>query len=369
VARRVAGDVNVLITHLHLDYPAGSETYTYTLTQGLVATGHRVTVLSPILGEVAEQIRGLGADVVDELGKVRGHPDVLHCQHNVMALASRAWFRGAPLVFHSHGTVPLPEQPPSVDLNVQRYVAVSDLVGRHLRSRGVPGELIRVIENPVDVHRFAPRSEIHARPRKALVLSAVVDGGTLSVIDEACRRLGIELELVGADGRREWDVERHIDLADVVFSLGRGAIEAMACGRAVFVYDVHGADGWVTPDSVDEIASCTFSGKRYRRRLTAQELVAELERYDPAMGPANRRIAVERYGLEQHLPRILETYRDAAEAFTPRSLDLPAQEVEVALMALRARTAEKEAVVARLRRHLEPQPAAEPSGAAEGREE
>jgi glycosyltransferase involved in cell wall biosynthesis len=340
--------MNVLLTHLHLDYPGGSETYTHALVQGLLGAGHRVTVLSPILGDVARRVRGLGAETVDELRKVPGHPDVLHCQHNVMALAARAWFRGAPLVYHSHGTVPLPEQPPSLDLNIQRYVAVSELVRRHLAGRGVPAGVIRVVENPVDVRRFAPMSELGARPRRALVLSSVIDRATLGVIEEACARSGIALDVVGLDRGRVWDVEGHMGRADIVFSLGRGAIEAMACGRAVFVYDVHGADGWVTPDTVDDIASCTFSGKRYRRRLTAEQLVEELDRYDPEMGRANRRIAEDRYSLEQHVPRILAIYREAAVDFSPRALELPAQEVEVALMVLRARLAEKDALIERV---------------------
>lgn len=329
--------MNVLLTHLHLDFPGGSETYTYTVARALLEAGHRPSVVSPIVGEVGERLRSAHVPVVDELQKVRGHPDVLHCQHNVLALAARDWFPGAPLVYHSHSTLVLPEQPPSVDLNVQRYMAVSDMVRRHLESRGVPGSLIRVLENPVDLRRFAPRRPLSPRPRRALVLSAVMDPSTLDVIREACGRLEIELDIVGLDGTRTWDVEGRIAEADVVFSLGRGAIESMASGRAVFVYDRFGADGWVTPDTVDDIASHTFSGKRFRRRLTSAELVAELERYDPGMGPANRRIAEERYDIRGHVDRLLALYTDAIDVFEPRRLSLPAQEVEVALMALRAR--------------------------------
>lgn len=335
--------MNVLITHLHLDYPGGSETYTYTLATGLLEGGHLVTVVSPIMGEVAERIRAEGVPVVDELSKVQGHPDVMHCQHNVMALAAPSWFRGAPLIYHSHGTVPLPEQAPSVDLNVQRFVAVSDLVRRRLEASGVPSGLVRVIENPVDTRRFSPRSQLSPRPRRALILSAVIDRATLSVIEEACRRMGIALQVIGLDGTRTWNVERYIDAADIVFSLGRGAIESMASGRAVFVYDVHGADGWVTAETVDSIASCTFSGKRFALRLTVDELVAEFERYDPAMGRTNRRIAEQRYDVRSNVNRVLQVYQEAAVDFRPRSLDLPAQEVEVALMALRARLAEMDA--------------------------
>jgi hypothetical protein len=90
------------------------------------------------------------------------------------------------------------------------------------------------------------------------------------------------------------------------------------------VYDHFGADGWVTPETVDEIASHTFSGKRYALRLTANDLVTELERYD----------------IRAHVERLLSVYEEAAAAFEPRRLALPAQGVEVALMALRARLPE-----------------------------
>jgi hypothetical protein len=52
--------VNVVITHLHLDYPGGSEAYTYTLVRALVAQVHHVTVLSPIHGLVVEHLLGVG---------------------------------------------------------------------------------------------------------------------------------------------------------------------------------------------------------------------------------------------------------------------------------------------------------------------
>jgi glycosyltransferase involved in cell wall biosynthesis len=354
--------VNVLMTHLHLDYPGGSETSTYTVVAALIRHGHRVTVLTPIRGLMAEHIVGLGARVVDDIRRMDGQPEVLHCQHNVLALLARGWFNGVPLVYQSHGTQPLPEQPPSVDLNVQRYLAVSDLVKRHLQGRGVAIEAIRVLENPIDLGRFAPRSSIADRPRRALILSARMDPRTRGVIEEACRRLGIEVVVCGLEGR-VFAVEDEIDRADIVFSLGRGALEAMACGRAVYVYDVHGADGWVSPETVDDISSHTFSGKRFHRRPGVEELAEDLARYDPAMGRDNRTIAEGRYDIERYLPRLLELYREAAEAFMPRSLVLPVQEVEVAIAALGARSAELSAGISRAR---EPRDAAPRSEACPG---
>ena len=38
-----------------------------------------------------------------------------------------------------------------------------------------------------------------------------------------------------------------INEVDIVFSLGRGVIEAMLCGRIPIVFDHLGGDGMVTP--------------------------------------------------------------------------------------------------------------------------
>lgn len=341
--------MNVLLTHLHLDWPAGSETYTYTLVNGLTSAGHDVTVVTPIACEVARRIRERGVPVLEDLADAAGTPfDVVHAQHNVMALAARAHFPTVPLLFHSHGTVPDPEQPPSVDANIQLYVAVSELVRDHLASLDVSEELIHVLHNPVDTDRFRPGPALHELPRRAAVISGIIDSRTLSVIRSATGRLGIELVVVGRDGDRPWAMEDVLPEFDIVFSLGRGAIEAMACGRAVFVYDVHGADGWVTPETVGEIERCTFSGKRFRRDLSEDELAAELEGYGRWMGPANRGLAEDRYDLGKHVEELVGLYKRAISRFRVRRLELPRRELDAVLRTLRARVGEREA---RLERH------------------
>lgn len=114
-------------------------------------------------------------------------------------------------------------------------------------------------------------------------------------------------------------------------------------GEAVFVYDVDGADGWVTPESVGEIERWTFSGKLYRLRLSEDELVFELARYGGWMGPANRALAEERYELTGHVRELIGLYERAIADFTFRRLDLPRRELDPLLRTLRGRVGEREA--------------------------
>ena len=45
------------------------------------------------------------------------------------------------------------------------------------------------------------------------------------------------------------DVTTAMDDLDIVVGYGRSIVEAMARGKAVHVFDLAGADGWVTPGS------------------------------------------------------------------------------------------------------------------------
>lgn len=338
--------LSVLVTNLHLAELGGTETYTYSLTKALAGLGHRVVVLTAVLGRVADRIRELGVTVTDDVEELAGERfDVIHAQHNALAVIARARFPAVPMVFHCHGVRPEPEQPPSVNLNVQKWVAVSEDVAEHLAAAGVPRRRITVLRNPVDVRRFQPTRPLNPTPQRALVLSNRIDDDSLGVLRSACSKLGIQVDTIGRGGQL-WEVETRINRSDVVFSLSRGALEAMACGRAVFVYDWLGADGWVTPETIDEIERGNFSGRRFRRKLSVQELVEELRRYDPAMGPANRRLAEERYALDRHVEAVLGTYREAIEAFQERPVRLPGFEMEVLARELRERLRGRESALA-----------------------
>jgi len=63
-----------------------------------------------------------------------------------------------------------------------------------------------------------------------------------------------------------WDIEREIRQNELIISLGRGACEALSCGRPVLVLDSRPyqplmADGLITPGNINEFSTCNFSGR------------------------------------------------------------------------------------------------------------
>ena len=107
----------------------------------------------------------------------------------------------------------------------------------------------------------------------------------------ACAELGLELAVRGARTEPSDGPAALMLDADVVVGYGRCIVEAMACGRAAYVWDHMGGDGWVTAASYAALEADGFGGRATGAGVDAARLVADLAAYDPAMGVVNRDIA------------------------------------------------------------------------------
>ncbi len=319
--------MRILVTTHHLFDYAGSETYTLTLAEHLKRSGHEVIVYSCRVGRIASDFEAVGVAVCRGLDEICGERfDVIHAQHNVTAMEVRLAFPNVPLVFQSHGVLPFLEAPPPIDIGVRKYLCVSEEVRDHLRFKlapRVPAEDVVLFRNVVDAVRFAPRAPIGARPARALVLSNKLSLEAEAALREAFARTGIEPLFAGARFLR---VDyRHLPAlmneADIVVSLGRGAMEAMLCGRIPLVFDYAGGDGLVTPGNALEIARCNFSGRYHGLRLDAAGIESEIAKYKAWYGPALRTIAVDEFDAERRVPALVAVYREAIAGGSPPSLD------------------------------------------------
>jgi hypothetical protein len=313
---RGSGPLRVLLTNHHLLDTAGSETFTLTLAKALVERGHKVTVYSKFVEPLAPAFQALGARVVDELSAVRQESfDVAHVHHNVGAFEVRRCFRDLPIVFVSHGVLPFLERPPAADVGIARWLAVSEEVRDRLVAAGVPAGRVELFRNIVDERRFRPVAPPAGRPARALVLSHRIDEATERAIRDGCAAVEVETIFLGVRFAKAdpIDLPALMNAADVVFTLGRGAIEAMLCGRQPFVLDYAGGDGLLEPGNVEESMRCNFSGRRFAKRFDAADVAAELARFSPEAAAALERFARERFGVEGRLPALERTYVRAIE--------------------------------------------------------
>ena len=276
--------LRVLITNNTLNGRAGSELYVRDLALGLLARGHRPVAYSPLLGEIARELRQATVPVIDDLDALAEAPDIIHGHHHLETMTALLRFPGVPAVSYCHGWAPWEEWVPRFP-RIRRYVAVDEVCrDRLLCECGIPSERVRTILNFVDLERFKPRVPLPARPRRALVFDNAADENRiLPVVREACARTGLELDVLGmASGRPTIEPEKVLLDYDIVFAKARSALEAMAVGASVVLCWSGGAGPLVSAADFDRLRAMNFGVRAANRPLEAEGLVQEILKYDAA---------------------------------------------------------------------------------------
>ncbi|HLG91240.1 MAG TPA: hypothetical protein VI336_03740 [Candidatus Saccharimonadales bacterium] len=274
--------LKILLSTYTLDL-SGVPTYTLTLYKELVKRGHKVAVYSPGNGPLAELM-----DARPNFDKLET-PDVILAQANKCAIRMKDRFPKVPMIFINHGVLPALEQPPRIPIDW--YIAVNEQSVNLLIRQYVDPERIDIVRDFVDTERFKPLEPLQAKPR-VLFISNYKKWKTYYTIEAACKNLGLEFRAVGSPYGRSRDIVKDINQADLVISMGRGIIEAMACGRAAISYSELLGDGYLTPRVYMESRARNFGGYECRYAFNVEALAAEINKYSPNSGRVNRDLAL-----------------------------------------------------------------------------
>lgn len=320
--------MKILMTNHALGERAGSESYLETVAAELRRLGHEVVLFSPRCGDMAERLRGQQFEVVDSVAAVPLDVDVIHGQHLDTVGLVRTRLARTPLVFVTHSWA-ISLEDPLAELGAGAFVALNDLTRRrlvaHEATRG--REVVRLTQ-PITVS-FADgeRTPIADRPRRAVAVSRRM----IHVpprLAAACAEAGIEFDWLGGADRQSADAREEMRTADIVFAVGRTALEAMAAGRAVYVIDDTSQGGWVRTDSYRGLEADGFTGFHHAR--PGEELGAALAAYAPGMGQEARALVVQHHAAPHHAADLVHLYLEVADSPSTGSpatgLDLLADE-------------------------------------------
>jgi hypothetical protein len=291
----------------------GSESYLIAVAAELQRLGHVVTVHAVTGGPSEERLEALGVAV--QLGEAppNERPDAVLNQDagRVFALASA--HPGVPQVFVAHSELfdlQLPPQEPGV---VAAVVVMNDRVEGRVRALAAAPPIVR-LRQPIDTERFAARETIRDRPARALALSNYVRGERLALLRSAWEPAGVEVLAAGEEAVPTDEPELLIGDVDIVVGKGRALLEGMSCGRAAYLFDSAGCDGWVTPDSYPTLEADAFAGQATGRAGTPAVLAADLAAYHPGMGTANRDLVIAHHGVRRHTQRLVDLLEGALGA-------------------------------------------------------
>ncbi len=289
----------------------GTETYVHTIAEQLLRLGHQVRVYSTHLGDMAQLSRGVGVDVVSRPEDLEDPDDVVIAQDAATSYEMAGRWPGVPQLYVCHSILYDLQQPPLLRGTVQTVVVMNDRVGNRLRQLDGELDLVR-LRQPIDSEWLAPRGEPGAKPRRALLLGNYLDGPSRELLVDTWTEQGVECVQVGSATRPTLQPQADIAAADIVVGKGRAVLDAMSCGRPVYVYDAYGADGWVTAETYDAIEADGFGGQALAEMVDAQRLREDLATYDPVMGAINRRLILQHHDAREHANRLSELCRDLA---------------------------------------------------------
>jgi hypothetical protein len=303
--------VNLVVGTLELTTISGVGTYVVTVAEQLERMGHGVTILTQEMGEMGAIAEGRGLRVVTEPGELPDC-DAVYAQDAPSAYTLADRYQGVPQAFCVHATEHDRWLVPQLAGMTSATVTLDEQAARFAGSLGHVPEVVR-LRQPVDTRRFSPRGPIGASPGRVLALGNYTSGNRLELISEACSAAGIELVQRGLQGGGfVVSPESEINDSDIVVGRSRVIIEAMACGRAAYIYDDYGGDGWVTPDRYPLLAADGFDGQAEARPIDAGRLREDLEAYRADMGPVNRDLAVSHHSARKHCEALLELFRRLA---------------------------------------------------------
>ncbi len=292
--------MRILLGTHYLAKTGGTESYTFALAMELKRFGHEVEHFAIIRGGVSSMLEEKGVPFMTS-----DHYDLILANHTTVV--EQLWPKGF-IVQTCHGNIAELEQPsPYADA----YVAVSEEVREHLRSKGY--RAAAVIANGIDCNRFCQKKPVS--PTLQTVLSLCQSDVANDFIRRCCQQEGIRFLQSNKFTDNVWSIEELINESDLVVGLGRSAYDAMACGRCVLVYDYREymgeflGDGMLTPESIEHSMLCNCSGRASRRKFDEQTFIAELHKYSPELGAWGRQFALEHLNIEKAVAAYLDIYR------------------------------------------------------------
>lgn len=314
--------MKILITNHHLQEYTGSEVSTFTLSKYLKKSGHDVTVYSKYLDcDFIKQFRILNIPVVSKLDTVGNEEfDIAHVQHNISAYEVRYYFPKLPMVIWIHGVLVFLELPPLINLHVSKFLVNNKEAHNFVHQQGVNTKDIIIFRNIVDPEEFYPITKINRKPRRALIISNKITVEKETLLKRVLDKKRIKYQFIGKRFKivPNSELPKYMNRADIVFTVGLGAMESMLCGRPPILYDYNFApydDGLVTSNNFNFFKEFNFSGRATKNILDETKLNNEIEKYDYKEGELLRKKALALYGANTQIKKIISIYKEAIRSY------------------------------------------------------
>lgn len=320
--------MEIVLGTLEFGAIGGAATYLMTVAGQLQLLGHRVTIFAEETGDLARVAEERGLRVAVGERALPDECDLVYAQDSPSAYVLADRYPGRPQAFcmHAGGSEFTRWVPPQLPGMVSAIVVLHERLAQQAAALSERPEIVR-LRQPVDLTRFAPRAGTSEPARRALLLGNYLATDRRELVLKACEEAGLECVERGRYAERSsLAPEQEINQVDMVIGEGRSIVEAMACGRAAFVYGQLGGEGWITPETYPRLEAINFAGvTQADRQVAPEELVGSLGEYRRSMGIANRELARVHHSASRHAEELVALFERLGPTRPPA--DAPLQEL------------------------------------------
>lgn len=307
--------MRIILATNHLFSWTGSEITLSILATLLKESGHDVLVYSDFHSNI-KLIEDMmpGCSYTGSLEDVRKFtPNVAYTQHHSVAVNIRSACPNVPIAHAMLGTLPHLEKFPQADLRINYFLPISEEVASTLPVGLISSASVSIFRNIVDDQLFTAEKSTN-KLDSICCYSYKVSDEKYKSLNVAASERGLRI----VDNRREAgsipykDVPQLMTVGDIVVASGRGAIEAMLCGKVPLIISDCGDDGLVTPENFETHMRTNFSGRTTAQNFNAESIGLELDRYMPSYGSQLQDLARHYFGLRARKSQIIEIFEQLA---------------------------------------------------------
>ena len=290
--------MDILIATNNLAATAGTQTYTYAIIQELLKLGNDVEYFTFDKGQVSKKIEKLGVRFM-----AKDNYDLILANHKPIV---HRLFQHGYIIQTTHGIIPGIEEPSRF---ADSHVCVSEYQKKYFSGMKIEMDIIK---NGVDCERFRPERPIHDKLTNVLALCK--SEGAIRLVASSCKKINVRCKVIRHWKDNVWEIEKEINRADLVVGVGRSLFDAMACGRAVISYDTRykdrnfEGDGYLDKSNVKSSLVYNCCGGFNRRFFDQDELILELEKYNPDDGLYMRTFALDELNISKSVAKYLAIY-------------------------------------------------------------
>ncbi len=321
--------MKVLFGTHQLEIRGGSELFTAELAHSIQAHGHEVAIFTFFKGKLAELIEANGIPIFtpDDTTAIAGFaPDIVQTCHLPCAHFLRSVVPDVIRVHAMLGVIPPLEAPPLDGSVFSLALAVSEEVVDRINKTQFGREVdVAVFRNWFEDKAVVASARAH-KPHQRLRVAVVSNHIAPELIDalaaiEAAG--GAEVDYFGTQRSSVVVNGELLTQYDLIVSIGRTVLLAAACGVPCIMADIHGSDGLLTVDKLDDVRAVNFSGRLRRHPITKEHVQKEIDKIRAHDCEQLRNRVVAEYSLASRTEWLLSRYKELLADGARRSLRTP----------------------------------------------